>query len=114
MSRLSLQFKNVLTLIFSVLISAFVGASVRSFYQGSTLWIPLIAALSLVLCQIILMLVPSKEEEELAFFRELRMNKARQRQREEEEVSNTIVNQIQNGDLRSVEKWHAIRTKYYE
>jgi uncharacterized membrane protein YfcA len=114
MSRLSLQFKNVLTLIFSALISAFIGASVRSFYQGSTLWVPLTAALFLVLCQIILVLVPSKEEEELAVFREARINRARQRQREEEEVSNTIVNQIQNGDLRSVEKWHVIRTKYYD
>lgn len=114
MARLSLQLKNALVLIFSASTSIFAGASVRDFYEGSPFWRPAVIASLFVLCQLVLILVPSKEEEELALFREARMNKTRQRQREEEEVSNRIVEQIRSGNFESVERWQVIRKSHYE
>jgi hypothetical protein len=114
MALLSLQLKNTMTLLLGVSTSVLAGASVRAFYQGSALRGLVVAALFAITGQIALILLPSKEEEELAVFREARLNRNRQRQREEEEVSNHIVAQIKTGNFESVERWQEIRKTFYD
>lgn len=114
MARPALQFKNVASLVLALATSVFAGIASRRFdSQGKSWLLPAGLGAFTFLCQLGLIFVESKEEEELSLTRKGRMASERQFLDENEQLSKLIQSEIQAGNLESAEKWAAYRRDHY-
>ena len=116
MARLSLQLKNVATLVLSLGTSiAFGVAAKRLFDTPQKPWrLFAFIGFAFLIAQIALLLfVESKEEEELSLFREERMAAIQRSIDESNHLSARIQQEMQSGNAESAEKWVVFRRDHY-
>lgn len=111
MARLSLQIKNVASLLLAAAASvAWSIASRRLFDTPTRPWIPFALAGALFLtCQLGLIFVESKEEEELSLSRRQRMARIQQASLEQEKLSERTQHEIDVGSVAVAAEWSAYR-----
>ena len=111
MARISLQIKNVASLVLASGASVAWGVFARRFFdtppKPSAPFA--IAGTVLLLLQLGLIFVESKEEEELSLIRRQRMTLTQQSIDESEKLSERIQKEIESGDPESVRKWKALK-----
>jgi hypothetical protein len=109
---MTLQLKNVLTIILSAvvgLLSAWLG---RAIAKQADLLVPMGSLVLGVLAQVsLVILVHSKEEEELDLAREMRLAKNRQKLAEAEQASIRILAELKEGKKETVEEVMNIRDR---
>ena len=115
MARLSLQVKNIASLILATGASISWGvAAKRLFDTPSKPWAGFASAgVTLLACQLGLIFVESKEEEELSLVRRERLETLEQSIEEKNKLSEQIQRQIEAGDLDSAERWEAYRRRHH-
>ncbi len=116
MARLSLQVKNVATLVFSLGTSVFTGVAAKRYFDSPPKpWGWLAAAgFFFLLCQVILLLfIESKEEEELSLLRTARLDRTRALSEERRRLGARIQLEIETGSPDTIREWHALREKLY-
>jgi len=111
MARISLQFKNVASLMLAAASSISSAVSVRKFFEHGEWGIPAgCLAMSLGL-QLGLIFVESKEEEELSLLRKQRLDSIRHAMEEREKITLRIQKEIESGTVESAEQWRGFREK---
>jgi hypothetical protein len=112
MARVTLQVKNVASLVLAAGASAAFGFASRRFDNPAKPRLPA-ATLGVLLlsAQLALIFVESREEEELSLFRRHRMAGLRQQIEEEEAISEQIQAHTKAGNIEVVEKWAALRRR---
>ncbi len=115
MARLSLQVKNVASLLLATGASIAWGVAAKRFFDSpGKPWIAFgIAGAVLLGCQLSLIFVESKEEEELSLFRRERMAGVEQTINESRKLSERIQLEIEGGNLESLQKWEAHRRRHH-
>jgi hypothetical protein len=109
---LSLQTKNLLTVISTVVTAIGSGACVRAFYDPHAGYIgPLIIIGIGIIGQLLLVFIPSKEERELETLRELRDVPLRHQVATGRAVSERIIQEIKAGNLKDAVRWDDFRKK---
>ena len=112
MARLSLQVKNVASLVLAAGASVAFGFASRRFDSPGKPWLALATAgLACLLCQLGLIFVESKEEEELSLLRSRRMAALQHEIDEAQKLTNRIQKEIDSGTIVEVAKWTAYRRR---
>ncbi len=110
MARVALQVKNIAAMVLATGGSLAWSFASRRFDAVGKSWIPAAIVGTLCLgCQLALLFVESKEEQELSLFRQHQMIPVR----EMLEVSSKIVEEIKAGNVESAQKLIAIRRDQY-
>jgi hypothetical protein len=105
-SLLSLQTKNLFTVMLTVLTALGSGSSVRAFYDPKAGYAgPLIMLGAGVVGQLLLVLIPTKEERELETLREMRDEPLRHQVAKGRAISERIIQEIEAGNLKDAVKW---------
>jgi uncharacterized membrane protein YcjF (UPF0283 family) len=111
MARVSLQVKNIASLVLAAAASIASAVTVRRFFERGN-WVIPAACLAISLgCQLLLLFVESKEEEELSLLRMRRMNRSRHAAEELARITLRIQNEIDHGTVELAEQWHRFREK---
>jgi hypothetical protein len=112
MAKLSLQIKNVATLVLSLGTSVFTGVAAKRFFDTPAKpwgWLAAIGLLFLVSQAILLLAIESKEEEELSLLRTDRLNRIRHTTAERERFTLRIQQEIERGTPESLREWQQLR-----
>ena len=112
MARLSLQVKNVASLLLAATASVAFGFASRRFDSPGRPW--LLSAVLGILClaaQLALIFVESKEEEELSLLRKHRLDRSRHAAQEEARITLRIQREIDHGTVEQAEQWRRFREK---
>jgi hypothetical protein len=103
---LSLQTKNLITVMITVLTALGSASSVRAFYDPNAhLTGPLFVLGIGFIGQISLVFIPTKEERELEWLREIRDEPLRRQLALGRAKSERIIQEIQAGNLQDAKKW---------
>ena len=113
-SLLSLQMKNLFTVMLTVLTALGSGSSIHAFYDPKAGHAgPLIMIGAGVIGQILLVFIPTKEERELETLREMRDEPLRHQVARDRAISELMVQQIKAGNFTNVVKlddlWKKLR-----
>lgn len=114
MARISLQIKNVGSLLLAAGASISSAVSVRRFFEHGNWTVPAGFLVVFLGCQLALLFVESKEEEELSLLRTQRLDRSRHAIAENERLSQQIQQCIESGDLEAALKWQKTRRKLNE
>ena len=109
MARVSLQIKNVASILLAAAASASSGITVKMFLDHKRWVAPAICLAVALSCQLGLLFVESKEEEELSLLRKRRLDRDRHAIAENERLSQQIQQCIESGDLKAALKWQKTR-----
>ena len=109
MPRITLQIKNVATLLLSATASISAAISVRKFFEHGLWFIPATCLTLALACQIALLFVESKEEEELSLLRKQRLDRTRHAIAERDKITQRIQHEIEFGTAASAAKWKKYR-----
>jgi len=111
MARLSLQIKNVASLVLATGASVAWGVASKRFFDTPPR--PAVAfavtGTFLLLAQLGLLFIESKEEEELSLVRKQRLAAVQQSIEENERLSSRIQREMDSGNIDAVRKWTAYR-----
>jgi hypothetical protein len=115
-ARVSLQIKNVASILLAATASACSGITVRELMDSrpSRWWIPAGGLALALACQIALIFVESKEEEELSLLRTQRLDRTQHIIDANRALSVILNKEIEAGNYDSVEKWIEVRRKINE
>jgi len=106
----TLQLKNVLTVLVTAAVGLFSGWFVSAKYASeSTWWIWLVLGLLSLFAQVLLAIVKTREENLFEVVNELTLEKARQKAKESKVISDRIEKEIAAGDLKKATDWMKIR-----
>ena len=113
MARPSLQIKNVASLLLATGASVFWGVAAKRFFDLPPKPAAGFAGVGLVLllCQLGLIFIESKEEEELSLIRKQRLARGQQSIDEDEKLSLRIQSEMASGTIVEAKKWIALREK---
>jgi len=112
MARLSLQVKNIASLVLAAGASIAFGFASRRFDSPGKPWLASASAGALLLlCQLCLIFVESKEEEELSLLRAHRLDRSRHAAEERARTSLRIQREIDHGTVELAEQWRRFREK---
>jgi hypothetical protein len=111
LARVSLQVKNIASLILATAASVCWGIAAKRFFDTPAKPWAVLAAAGLVClgCQLGLIFVESKEEEELSLVRRQRMAAVQQSIEENEKLSTRIQKEMESGNIVEVRKRTAYR-----
>jgi hypothetical protein len=103
---LSLQTKNLFTVMFTVLTALGSGSTVRAFYDPNASHAGPLMILGVgVIGQLLLVSVPTKEERELETLREMRDEPLRHQVAKGRAISERIILEIEAGNLKDAVRW---------
>jgi hypothetical protein len=109
MARVSLQIKNVASVLLAAAASASSGITVKMYLDHKSWAVPAVCLAGALSCQLGLIFVESKEEEELSLIRQQRMAALRAGIAENEALTNRIRREIESGDPEVAAKWIKFR-----
>jgi hypothetical protein len=113
MARLSLQVKNIASLLLATGASVAWGLASRRFFDTPVKpWAAFaLTGTALLACQLALIFVESKEEEELSLIRRQRLAALQHLIDENEKLSTRIQSEMVTGSIVEVRKWTAYRRR---
>jgi hypothetical protein len=116
MAKLSLQVKNVATLVLSLGTSVFTGVAAKRFFDTPAKpwgWLAAAGVLFLLCQAVLLHAIESKEEEELSLLRTARLDRTRALTEERRRLGARIQLEIDTGSPESIREWHSLRENLY-
>jgi len=111
MARVSLQVKNVASILLAAAASASSGITVKMYLDHKSWSVPAVCLAVALSCQLGLIFVESKEEEELSLLRRERLAVIRRSFEENEEISARIRQEIRSGSPKAAADWEEFRRK---
>jgi len=109
MARVSLQVKNIASLVLAAAASVASAVTVRRFFERGNWFVPAACLAVFLALQLCLIFVESKEEEELSLLRQYRMDRSRHLIEENKMISIQIRRSIKAGDHEIARKWDEFR-----
>jgi cyanate permease len=110
----SLQVKNIFALLLTASASIASAVTVRRFAEHGTWKVPAASLVFFLICQILLIFIPSKEEEDSALFRKERLDRTRHMIQEREAITLRIQKEIESGRIQSAMRWHEFRKTLHD
>jgi hypothetical protein len=108
-ARITLQIKNVASILLAAVASASSGITVKKYFDHANWYIPAVC-LAVALCsQLALIFVESKEEEELSLIRKQRIKGIEQATVIEAAIAEQMEKEIKAGNHERVTAWLAIK-----
>jgi len=111
MARVSLQVKNIASLVLAAAASVASAVTVRRFFERGNWFVPAACLAVFLALQLCLIFVESKEEEELSLLRTRRMDRSRHAAEELARITLRIQSEIDHGTVELAEQWRRFREK---
>jgi hypothetical protein len=111
MARVSLQVKNIASLALTAAASIASAVTVRRFFEHGKWAVPAGCLAFFLGCQLTLLFVESKEEEELSLLRQFRLDRIRHAAEERARITLRIQREIDHGTVEVAEQWRRFREK---
>jgi hypothetical protein len=109
MARVSLQIKNVASILLAAVASAASGVTVKMYLDRKSWAIPAVCLAGALSCQLGLIFVESKEEEELSLIRKQRLEAVKAEIAEDRALTARIQHEIKVGDPEAAARWVQFR-----
>jgi hypothetical protein len=111
MARVSLQVKNIASLVLAAAASLSSAIAVRKFFEHGQWGAPAGCLALFLALQLCLIFIESKEEEELSLLRQHRLDRSRHAAEERARITLRIQREIDHGTVEVAEQWRRFRER---